>query len=248
MRIAVADDSLLVREGLGQLLESLGHQVVFRAARADILLAEVAAHRPEIVIVDIKMPPTFTDEGLRAAARIRRRHPDVGVLVLSQYVVPGYVTWLLERSPAQAGYLLKDRILDGVMLQDALDRIAAGGTVVDPELVRSLMKPRTASGPLASLSEREREVLSLIAEGLSDRGIAERLVVSLNTVGTHVQHISSKLGLPDTAADNRRVRATLAWLQASAGGTQPDDLGAAATPAHPAATADPGRPAGAPSP
>jgi len=110
------------------------------------------------------------------------------------------------------------------------------------------MKPRTASGPLASLSEREREVLSLIAEGLSDRGIAERLVVSRNTVGTHVQHIFSKLGLPDTAADNRRVRATLAWLQASAGGTQPDDLGAAATPAHPAATADPGRPAGAPSP
>jgi DNA-binding NarL/FixJ family response regulator len=220
MRIAVADDSLLVREGLARLLGDLGHQVVFRAARADILPAEVAAHRPEIVIVDIKMPPTFTDEGLRAAAGIRQRHPDVGVLVLSQYVVPGYVTWLLERSPAQAGYLLKDRILDGAMLQDALHRIAAGGTVVDPELVSSLMKPRTASGPLASLSEREREVLSLIAEGLSDRGIAERLVVSLNTVGTHIQHIFTKLGLPDTAADNRRVRATLAWLQASAGSAQ----------------------------
>jgi DNA-binding NarL/FixJ family response regulator len=140
--------------------------------------------------------------------------------------VPSYVTWLLERSPAQVGYLLKDRILDGAMLQDALRRIAAGGTVVDPALVRSLMKSRTASGPLASLSEREREVLSLIAEGLSDRGIAERLVVSLNTVGTHVQHIFTKLGLPDTAADNRRVRATLAWLQASARGARPDDPGA----------------------
>jgi DNA-binding NarL/FixJ family response regulator len=216
MRVALADDSLLVREGLARLLEDLGHQVVSRAARADILLAEVAAHQPEIVIVDIKMPPTFKDEGLRAAARIRQRHAAVGVLVLSQYVVPGYVTWLLERSPAQVGYLLKDRILDGAMLQDALHRIAADGTVIDPALVNSLMKSRTASGPLASLSERERQVLGLIAEGLSDRGIAERLVVSLNTVGTHVQHIFAKLGLPDTAADNRRVRATLTWLQASA--------------------------------
>jgi len=226
MRIALADDSLLVREGLARLVEDLGHQVVCRAARADILLAEVAAHQPEIVIVDIKMPPTFKDEGLRAAARIRQRHPAVGVLVLSQYVVPSYVTWLLERSPAQVGYLLKDRILDDAMLQDALHRIAAGGTVVDPALVRLLMKSRTASGPLGSLSEREREVLSLIAEGLSDRGIAGRLVVSLNTVGTHVQHIFTKLGLPDTAADNRRVRATLAWLQPSAGRTRPDDPGA----------------------
>jgi DNA-binding NarL/FixJ family response regulator len=227
MRIALADDSLLVREGLARLLEDLGHQVAFRAARADILLAEVAAHRPEIVIVDIKMPPTFKDEGLRAAGRNRQRHPAVGVLVLSQYVVPGYVTWLLERSPGQVGYLLKDRILDGAMLQDTLRRIAAGGTVVDPELVNSLMRSRTASGPLSLLSEREREVLSLIAEGLSDRGIAQRLVVSLNTVGTHVQHIFTKLGLPDTAADNRRVRAALAWLQASAGGARPNDPGPA---------------------
>jgi DNA-binding NarL/FixJ family response regulator len=238
MRIGLADDSLLVREGLARLLEELGHQVAFQAARADILLAEVAAHQPEIVIVDIKMPPTFKDEGLLAAARIRRRHAAVGVLVLSQYVVSGYVTWLLERSPAQVGYLLKDRILDAAMLQDALHRIAAGGTVIDPELVSSLMKSRTASGPLASLSEREREVLSLLAEGLSDRGIAQRLVISLNTVGTHIQHIFTKLGLPDTATDNRRVRATLTWLQASAGRMRPNDPAAAGCQSEPPANGE----------
>ncbi len=230
MRVALADDSLIVREGLARLLESLGHQVVTAAAGADILLAEVAAHQPDIVVIDIKMPPAFRDEGLRAAARIRQRHAAVGVLVLSQYVVPGYVMWLLDRSPAQVGYLLKDRILDAAVLQDALERIAAGGTVVDPELVASLLRSRSASGPLAALSKREREVLSLIAEGLSDRGIAQRLVVSLNTVGTHVQHVFTKLGLPDSSADNRRVRAAIAWLQAPARGASPTDLGAASPP------------------
>ncbi|MGY1616733.1 LuxR C-terminal-related transcriptional regulator [Geodermatophilus sp. SYSU D00691] len=213
MRVAVAEDSLIVREGLTRLLESRGHAVVAAVDRPDRLAAEVARTQPDVVVVDIKMPPTFTDEGLRAAAVIRHRHPDVGVLVLSQYVAPGYVTWLLEQAPDRVGYLLKDRLVDAGALVRALERIAAGETVVDPELVRLLMRSRAHSGPLGSLTERERQVLALMAEGLSDRGIADRLVVSLHTVGTHVQHVFRKLAIPDTEADNRRVRAVVTWLQ-----------------------------------
>ena len=213
MRVAVAEDSLIVREGLTRLLESRGHAVVAAVDRPDRLAAEVARARPDVVVVDIKMPPTFTDEGLRAAAVIRHRHPDVGVLVLSQYVAPGYVTWLLEQAPDRVGYLLKDRLVDAGALGGALERIAAGETVIDPELVRLLMRSRAHSGPLGSLTERERQVLALMAEGLSDRGIADRLVVSLHTVGTHVQHVFRKLAIPDTEADNRRVRAVVTWLQ-----------------------------------
>ena len=213
MRVAVAEDSLIVREGLTRLLESTGHAVVAAVDRPDRLAAEVARARPDVVVVDIKMPPTFTDEGLRAAAVIRHRHPDVGVLVLSQYVAPGYVTWLLEQAPDRVGYLLKDRLVDAGALGGALERIAAGETVIDPELVRLLMRSRAHSGPLGSLTERERQVLALMAEGLSDRGIADRLVVSLHTVGTHVQHVFRKLAIPDTEADNRRVRAVVTWLQ-----------------------------------
>lgn len=214
MRIALAEDSLLVREGLTRLLEGLGHDVVIRADRAEPLLAQVAREQPDIAVIDIKLPPTFTDEGLRAAATIHTRHRTVGVLVLSQYVAASYATWLVEHAPTRAGYLLKDRILDAAVLQDALHRVAAGDTVVDPELVRVLMRSRDRSGPLSGLTARERDVLRLMAEGLSDRGIAERLVISLNTVGSHVQHIFTKLGLPDSAADNRRVNAVLTWLQA----------------------------------
>lgn len=210
MRVALADDSLIVREGLARLLSGLGHQVVFRADRADRLLAEVARYAPEVVLIDIKMPPTHTDEGLRAAAAIRARHPEVGTLVLSQYVVASYAVWLLDHVPARVGYLLKDRITAAEALQEAIERVGRGETVVDPELVRSLMRSRR--GPLAALSERECQVLALMAEGLSDRGIAERLVISLNTVGTHVRHIFTKLDLPDTSTDNRRVHAVLAWL------------------------------------
>lgn len=217
MRIAIADDGLIVREGLVRLLEGLGHEVVVQIDRADRLLAEVACHQPDVVVVDIKMPPTYTDEGLRAASGVRRRHARVGALVLSQYVVPGYVSWLLEHAPTRIGYLLKERIMEPETLQDALLRIDAGETVVDPELVQQLIRSRAGSGPLATLSKREREVLALIAAGLSDRGIAEHLVVSVNTVGTHVRHIFTKLGLPDTAADNRRVHAVLIWLQRHTG-------------------------------
>ncbi|MBO3752220.1 response regulator transcription factor [Streptosporangiaceae bacterium NEAU-GS5] len=216
MRIAIADDSLIIREGLTKLLDGLGHEVVVRVDRPDRILAEVAAHRPDVVVVDIKMPPTFTDEGLRAAGAIRQRHADVGALVLSQYVVASYATWLLEMAPGSIGYLLKNRILDPAILQDALSRIHAGETVVDPELVQVLIRSRAEPGPLTPLSRRELDVLALIAEGLSDRGIAERLVISLSTVSSHVQHIFTKLGIPDTATDNRRVHAVLRWLESPA--------------------------------
>jgi len=211
--IVLAEDSLLVREGLTRLLEALGHHVAAAVERPEVLLAEVAVHEPALVVIDIRMPPTFTDEGLRAAAQIRAKHPSTGVLVLSQYVVPQYATWLLDHAPSGVGYLLKERILNGPALGDALLRVADGGTVVDPELVRGLVRARDGAGPLAKLTGREREVLSLMAEGLSDRGIAARLVVSLNTVGTHIQHVFAKLGLPGDETENRRVRAVLTWLQ-----------------------------------
>jgi DNA-binding NarL/FixJ family response regulator len=212
MRVILADDSLLIREGLARLLERLGHHVLAQVDRPELLLAEVTRHRPDVVLIDIKMPPTRTDEGLRAAAAIRRQHESVGVLVISQYVVTSYATDLLEQSPSRAGYLLKDRILDAYTLDDALRRISAGETVIDPELVRVLLHSASRAGPLATLSAREHEVLALMAQGLSDRGIAERLVISLNTVGTHVQRIFTKLDLPATANDNRRVHAALTWL------------------------------------
>jgi DNA-binding NarL/FixJ family response regulator len=217
MRVILADDSLLIREGLARLLEGLGHHVLAQVGRPELLLAEVARHQPDVVLIDIKMPPTYTDEGLRAAAAVRRAHDSVGVLVLSQYVVAGYATDLLEQTPTRAGYLLKDRLLDAHTLDDALRRIAAGETVIDPELVRVLLQSASQTGPLVTLSARERQVLCLMAQGLSDRGIAERLVISPNTVGTHIQRIFTKLGLPATANDNRRVHAALAWLHNSTG-------------------------------
>jgi DNA-binding NarL/FixJ family response regulator len=212
MRVILADDSLLIREGLARLLEGLGHHVLAQVDRLELLLTEVARHRPDIVLIDIKMPPTYTDEGLRAAAVVRRQHESVGVLVISQYVVAGYATDLLEQAPTRVGYLLKDRLLDAYTLDDALRRISAGETVIDPELVRVLLHSASRAGPLATLSAREHEVLALMAQGLSDRGIAGRLVISLNTVGTHIQRIFTKLDLPATANDNRRVHAVLTWL------------------------------------
>lgn len=215
MRIILADDSLLIREGLARLLEGLGHHVLAQVDRLELLLAEVARHQPDIVLIDIKMPPTYTDEGLRAAAAVRRQHESVGVLVLSQYLVASYATDLLERTPTRTGYLLKDRLLDAHTLDDALRRISAGETVIDPELVQVLLQSANRAGPLATLSTRENQVLDLMAQGLSNRGIAERLVISLNTVETHIQRIFTKLGLPDTAKDNRRVHAALTWLHNS---------------------------------
>lgn len=212
MRIVLADDSLLIREGLTRLLESLGHCVLARVDRPERLLAEVAQHRPDIVLTDIKMPPTYTDEGLRVAATVRQQHHSVGVLVLSQYIIPSYATSLLKLTPTRAGYLLKDRLLHAHALSDALRRIAAGETVIDPELVRVLMQSVNRANLLTTLSGRECQILGLMAQGLSDRGIAEQLVISINTVGTHIQRIFMKLDLPDTGNDNRRVHAVLTWL------------------------------------
>jgi DNA-binding NarL/FixJ family response regulator len=215
MQVILADDSLLTREGLARLLERLGHHVLAQVDRPELLLAEVTRHQPDIVLIDIKMPPTYTDEGLRAAAAVRSQHESVGVLVLSQYVVASYATDLLEQAPTRAGYLLKDRILDAHTLDDALRRISADETVIDPELVRVLLQSASRAGPLTTLSAREHEVLDLMAQGLSNRGIAEQLIISINTAETHLQRIFTKLGLPNTANDNRRVHAVLTWLHNS---------------------------------
>ena len=211
MRVMVVDDSLLVREGLVALLAARGHDVVDVADNPSAVLALVRAGNPDVVLVDIKMPPTYSDEGLRLAAGIRARHPRIGVLVLSQYLVASYAALLLAHSPERVGYLLKDNVLKPEVLDDAISRVAGGGTFVDPVLVAGMV---TADSSLHVLSGREREVLGLMAEGLSDRGIADRLTVSLQTVYTHVQHVFTKLDLPATSSDNRRVRAVVAYLTA----------------------------------
>lgn len=209
MRLMVVDDSLLVREGLVALLVARGHEVVEVAENPSAVPALVRSGSPEVVLLDIKMPPTFTDEGLRLAAGIRAHHPGIGVLVLSQYLVASYAALLLERSPERVGYLLKDNVLRPEVLDLAIGRVAEGGSFVDPQLVSRML---TADSSLEILSDREREVLGLMAEGLSDRGIAERLTISLQTVYTHVQHVFTKLDLPATSSDNRRVRAVVAYL------------------------------------
>lgn len=213
MRVILAEDSVIVRHGLERLLSHEGHDVVATLSRAEMLAATVADHLPDAVLVDIRMPPTHTDEGLRAAAMLRVDHPTLGLLVLSQYVVPEYAMRLLESGERYTGYLLKDRILEARQLTHALERIVAGGTVVDPDLVESMFAAKRQRAPLRLLSDREVEVLRHVAEGLSDKGIAERLFLSTHTVGTHIQHIFQKLGLPDSAAANRRVLAALTYLQ-----------------------------------
>ncbi len=213
MRVIIVDDSVIVREGLRRLLEAEGHEVVDAIARPEQAASAVAAGRPDVVVLDIRMPPTFTDEGLRVAAELRAAMPGLGILVLSQYAIPEYATRLLENGARGTGYLLKDRILEPLQLSQALQRLAEGGTVIDPDVVGELLASRQADDPLGQLSGREREVLQLMAEGLSDKGIAERLFLSLNTIGTHIQRIFRKLDLPDGAAENRRVLAVLASLQ-----------------------------------
>lgn len=208
MRLMVVDDSLLVREGLVALLAARGHEVQ-ASDNPSAVPALVRASKPDVVLLDIKMPPTYTDEGLRLAAGIRADHPGTGVLVLSQYLVASYAALLLARSPERVGYLLKDNVLRPEVLDLAITRVVEGGTFVDPLLVSSMV---TADASVQVLSSREREVLALMAEGLSDRGIAERLTLSLQTVYTHVQHVFTKLDLPATPSDNRRVRAVVAYL------------------------------------
>jgi DNA-binding NarL/FixJ family response regulator len=213
VRVVIADDEALMREGLARLLEELGIEVVGRCADATSLLRIVRLTRPDVAVVDIRMPPTHTDEGLVAAAEIRRTEPDVGVLVLSHYLESRYATRLLEEAPERAGYLLKERVSDVVVLGDALRRIAEGECVVDPTIVSRLMATRRARSPLDELTDREREVLALIAEGHSNQAIGERLFLSPKTVEGHIRQIFLKLGLRESPERHRRVLAVLAFLR-----------------------------------
>jgi DNA-binding NarL/FixJ family response regulator len=214
MRIVLADDSMLLREGVARLLVEAGFDVVGQAADADGLLAQVAANDPDVAIVDIRMPPD-TDGGLRAAREIRSRYPGVGVLVLSQYARPSYAFELLSGSAERVGYLLKDRVGDMDELADAVRRVGQGGSVLDPVVVSQLVRrPRQGPDALEDLSEREREVLSFMAEGRTNQAIAERLFITERTVEKHVKSIFAKLRLPTSSEDHRRVLAVLAYLRA----------------------------------
>jgi len=213
VRVIVAEDSPLLREGLARLLGDAGVVVTQTVADARTLLAGVAAEQPDVVLTDIRMPPTFTDEGLTAAVEIRNRYPDVAVLVLSQYSEAAYAERLLRDGATRVGYLLKDRVNDVATLYDALVRVAGGESVIDPEVVRTLVARPRQQNPLDRLTERERDVLALMAEGRSNQGIADRLHLSAKTVETHVGAIMAKLDLPDTPDDNRRVAAVVRYLR-----------------------------------
>jgi DNA-binding NarL/FixJ family response regulator len=213
MRVVIADDETLLREGLARLLAETGFDVVGKAGTAEELLRRVELTRPDVAIVDIKMPPTHTDEGLVAAQEIRSSQPGVGVLVLSHYVESRYAMRLLEEHPERSGYLLKERVSDLAVLTDALRRIADGECVLDPTIVARLLgRPRDES-PLHELTDREREVLALMAEGHSNEGICNKLFLSPKTVETHVRHILLKLGIGETHEYHRRVLAVLAYLR-----------------------------------
>ena len=214
MRVVVADDSLLTREGIVRLLRDAGIDVVAEAGDAEALLGHVRSARPDVAIVDIRMPPTHTDEGLVAVRTIRTKYPDVGALLLSQYVEPSYAMRLIEDQPEGVGYLLKDRVQDIAVVVDALRRITDGETVIDPTIVSRLVGRRRRNDPLARLTDREREVLALIAEGMSNKAIAARLYVTERTVEAHVTQIFRKLELPGSADQHRRVLAVLAFLRA----------------------------------
>ena len=218
MRVVVADDVMLTREGIVRLLEEAGVEVVAQAEDAEGLLREVRLKRPDVAIADIRMPPSHTDEGLVAAQRIRAEHPDVAVLVLSQYVEPSYAMRLLEEHPERVGYLLKQRVFDVAVLVDALRRIGDGETVIDPTIVSRLLGRQRRHDPLAELTQREREVLSLVAEGLSNRAIASRLFVTERTVEAHVKQVFQKLSLAVNPDSHRRVLAVLACLRSDSSG------------------------------
>jgi len=219
VRLVVADDSAIVRDGLRHVLEAHGYEIAATASDGDELIAAVEITRPDVALIDIRMPPTHTTEGLAAAAAIRERAPAVGVLVLSQYIDADYALTILREHPSRTGYLLKDRSTQLDMLLDAIDRVARGESVVDRELVELLLRRPAARDRLAELSERERTVLALVAEGLTDRAIAERLWLSVKTVETHVRHILAKLSLPADTEHNRRVLAVLAYLRDASGST-----------------------------
>jgi DNA-binding NarL/FixJ family response regulator len=212
VRIVIAEDAVLLRAGLTGLLADAGHEVMAAVDNADDLLVVVERHRPELCVVDVRMPPTHTDDGLRAALEIRSRWPGTGILVLSQYVEEIYAGELLADDTAGVGYLLKDRIADVGEFLGAVDRVGGGGTVLDPEVVAQLLARARRKDPLERLSPREREVLGLMAEGRTNQAIAEELVVSHGAVEKHISNIFTKLDLPPTEHDHRRVLAVLRWL------------------------------------
>jgi DNA-binding NarL/FixJ family response regulator len=214
MRVLIADDNLLIRDGLASLLRDAGVDVVAQTASAEDLLLKVSSYQPDVAIIDIRMPPTHTDEGLRAAEEIRRRYPDVGILILSQYVEVGIATRLLSESAAGIGYLLKDRVTNLDDFTAALRRVAEGGSALDPQVVSQLLtRGRNADDPLNSLTPREHEVLTLVAEGRSNKGIGERLVITERAVQKHVTSIFMKLNLPQSDDDHRRILAVLAYVR-----------------------------------
>jgi DNA-binding NarL/FixJ family response regulator len=212
MRVVVADDAVLVREGIARLLQDAGFDVVGKAGTAEELMLKVRSYEPDVVITDIRMPPTQTDEGLRAARDIRRDHPGTGVLVLSQHIEPRYAMSLLSESAEGLGYLLKDRVVDLRDLESAVRRVGAGGSALDPLVVAQLVRKERPDDPVARLSPREREVLELMAEGKTNQGIADELVVTVPAVEKHVTSIFSKFDMPATPSDHRRVLAVLRFL------------------------------------
>ena len=215
MRTLIAEDSVLLREGLARLLEDAGHEVVAKVGDGEGLLRAVAEEQPDVAVVDVRMPPTHTDEGVRAALVLRSQWPDVGLLVLSQYVEERYATDLLARDARGVGYLLKDRVADVDDFLEALTRVGSGGTVLDPEVVAQLLVRSRRASPLAGLTPRESEVLALMAEGRSNAAIAVQLVVTEGAVEKHVRSIFTRLDLPPDQADHRRVLAVLRYLGAA---------------------------------
>ena len=214
MRILLAEDSVLLREGLVRLLTEAGHEVVAAVDDATAIVPAALEHHPDVAVVDVRMPPTFTDDGLRAAVELRHTLPGTGVLVLSQYVEESYARDLLADGRGGVGYLLKDRVQDLDALADALARVASGGTALDPDVVAQLVVARRREDPLAALTAREREVLVLMAEGRSNAAIGQALVVSPGAVEKHVGNVFAKLRLPPSDSDHRRVLAVLTWLRA----------------------------------
>ena len=213
MRVAIAEDSVLLREGLTRLLGEAGFEVVAQCENADDLLLEVRRFTPDVAIIDIRLPPTHNDEGLRAALELRSEHPEVGVLVLSQYVEVGLALKLVADSAEGVGYLLKDRISDVRDFVAAVERVAAGGSALDPLIVSTLLARQRPDDPIAQLTPREREVLELMASGSSNQGIADALVITLRAVEKYVSSIFGKLGLPSTGSESRRVLAVLLYLR-----------------------------------
>jgi len=213
VRVVIADDSRLIREGIASFVRGEGIDVVAEASTADELLEAVDLHEPDVAIVDIRMPPTQTDEGIQAAHEIRHRHPGIGVVLLSQHVEVGVATQVLAEAPQRLGYLLKERVTDPADFAGSLRRVAGGGTALDPQVVAGLLRDPADDGPLRSLSPRERDVLELVAEGRSNKAISERLAIAQASVQKHVSTIFNKLGLPAGQDDDRRILAVLAYLR-----------------------------------